>query len=36
MADYLGVDRSALSKELSKMKKEGVLTYKKNAFRMIV
>ena len=36
MADYLGVDRSALSKELSKMKKEGVLTYKKNAFHMIV
>lgn len=32
LADYLGVDRSALSNELSKMQKEGILTYKKNQF----
>ncbi len=32
LADYLGVDRSALSKELSKMKSEGLLDYKKNRF----
>lgn len=32
MADYLSVDRSALSKELSKMKKEGILDYKHNWF----
>ena len=35
LADYLGVDRSALSNELSKMQKEGILSYKKNTFRMI-
>lgn len=32
LADYLNVDRSALSGELSKMKAEGVLDYKKNTF----
>lgn len=32
LADYLSVDRSALSGELSKMQREGILTYKKNAF----
>jgi CRP/FNR family transcriptional regulator, dissimilatory nitrate respiration regulator len=32
MADYLNVERSALSKELSKMKKEGLLDYNKNRF----
>lgn len=32
MADYLNVERSALSKELSKMKKEGLLDYNKNTF----
>lgn len=32
LADYLGVDRSALSGELSKMRKEGLLDYQKNAF----
>ncbi len=32
LADYLGVDRSALCNELSKMRGEGLLTYKKNMF----
>ncbi|MBC5688985.1 Crp/Fnr family transcriptional regulator [Mediterraneibacter sp. NSJ-55] len=34
MADYLLVERSALSKELSKMQREGMLTYRKNHFRL--
>lgn len=32
LADYLGVDRSAMSNELSKMQKEGFLTVNKNHF----
>ena len=32
LADYLGVDRSALSNELSKMQKDGLLRYHKNEF----
>lgn len=32
LADYLGVDRSALSCVLSAMAKEGLITYKKNVF----
>lgn len=32
LADYLGVDRSALSNELSKMQKEGLITVQKNNF----
>lgn len=32
LADYLGVDRSAMSNELSKMRREGILSYDKNAF----
>lgn len=32
LADYLGVDRSALSNELSKMQKDGLITYEKNHF----
>ena len=32
MAEYLAVDRSALSAELSKMQKEGIISYKKNHF----
>ena len=32
LADYLGVDRSALSGELSKMRREGILEYRKNVF----
>ncbi len=34
LADYLNVDRSALSKELGKMKKEGLLNYHKNVFEL--
>ena len=32
LAEYLSVDRSALSSELSKMQKEGIISYKKNHF----
>lgn len=32
LAEYLAVDRSALSAELSKMQKEGIISYKKNHF----
>ena len=32
MADHLCVDRSALSHELSKMKKDGLIDYRKNRF----
>jgi len=35
LADYLGVDRSGLSAELSKLKKEGVLDYYKSDFRLL-
>lgn len=34
MAAYLAVDRSALSRELSHMRREGLLTYQKNAFTL--
>ena len=34
LADYIGVDRSALSAELSKMQKDGILTYRKNEFKL--
>lgn len=34
-AEYLGVDRSVLSRELSKLKKEGVLTFSKNTFEVL-
>ena len=34
LADYLNVDRSALSKELGKMRDEGILTTRKNAFTL--
>ena len=33
MADFLCVDRSALSHELMKMKKDGLIDYRKNKFR---
>src|SRR5699024_409624 len=32
LADYLAVERSALSRELSRMKEDGLLTYRKNHF----
>lgn len=35
LADYLSVDRSAMSAELSKMRKEELITYKKNHFTLI-
>ena len=35
MADYLNLDRSALSKELSKMKSDGILDYRKNHFVLL-
>ena len=34
LADYLGVDRSALSAELGKMKREGLLEFRKNHFHL--
>lgn len=34
LADYLGVDRSAMSSELSKMQKDGLITYRKNEFTL--
>ena len=35
MADYLNLDRSALSKELGKMRDEGMLEFRKNHFRLL-
>lgn len=35
MAEYLCVNRSALVRELSKMKKEGILTFEKNVFYLM-
>ncbi len=32
LADYLNLDRTALSKELGKMKKDGIITVRKNHF----
>lgn len=32
LADFLKIDRTSLSKELSKMQSEGLITYKKNHF----
>jgi len=34
LADYLNADRSALSRELSAMKKDGLIDYHKNSFRL--
>lgn len=34
LADFLSVDRSALSAELSKMKKDGLIDYKKDQFTL--
>lgn len=36
MADFLAVDRSALSKELAKMKEEGIIEFERNQFHLIV
>ena len=35
LADYLNVDRSAMSFELSKLQKEGLIKYNKNHFQLI-
>ncbi len=35
LADYLGVNRSALSRELSKMKRDGLIEYKKSSFSIL-
>ncbi len=34
LADYLNLDRSALSKELGKMRKDGLIAYHKNIFEI--
>ncbi|MBP3206914.1 MAG: Crp/Fnr family transcriptional regulator [Campylobacter sp.] len=34
LADYLGVDRSAMSNELSKMARDGLISYNKNEFSL--
>lgn len=34
LADYLNVERSALSKELGRMRNEGILTFRKNHFQL--
>ena len=36
LADFLGVERSALSRELSRMKKDGLIDYHKNNFKILV
>ncbi len=36
LADYLNLERTALSKELGKMKHDGLIDYHKNSFRIIV
>ena len=36
MAQYLGVNRSALSRELSKLKSERLLDFHKNSFKLFV
>lgn len=35
LANYLGAERSALSRELSKMAKEGIIAYNKNRFHIL-
>ncbi len=35
LADYLNVDRSAMSFELSKLQKEGIIKYEKNQFELL-
>ena len=36
LADYLNLERTALSKELGKMKRDGLIDYYKNSFKIIV
>lgn len=35
LADYLNLDRSALSRELCRMRNEGILIFRKNSFHML-
>jgi CRP-like cAMP-binding protein len=35
LADYLGVERSAMSAELSKLRQEGILDSNKNKFKLL-
>ncbi len=35
MAEYLNVERSALSRELSAMKRDGLIDYHRNSFRLL-
>jgi CRP-like cAMP-binding protein len=35
LADYLSVERSALSAEMSRLKADGVITYRKNHFELL-
>lgn len=35
LADFLRIDRSALSRELSKLKREGIIDYYKNTFKIL-
>ena len=36
LADFLGVERSALSRELSRMKKDGLIDYHKSNFTLLI
>ena len=35
MAEYLNVERSALSRELSRMQRDGLISYQRNVFRLM-
>ncbi|MBR3844735.1 MAG: winged helix-turn-helix domain-containing protein, partial [Clostridia bacterium] len=35
LADFLSVDRSAMSNELCKMRDEGLITFEKNRFQLL-
>ena len=35
LADYLGIERSAMSAELGKLRKDGIIECKKNWFRLL-
>ncbi|MFU0826153.1 MAG: cAMP-binding domain of CRP or a regulatory subunit of cAMP-dependent protein kinases [Lachnoclostridium sp.] len=35
LADYLCIDRSAMSRELSRMREEGIIEYQKNYFKIV-
>ncbi|MBR4869505.1 MAG: winged helix-turn-helix domain-containing protein, partial [Oscillospiraceae bacterium] len=35
LADFLSVDRSAMSNELSKMRRDGLLLFEKNHFTLL-